>query len=33
MPFIVHVKTVGHRVIFKVGNETCDVYSGHYQSG
>jgi hypothetical protein len=33
VPFVVDVKAVGHRVIFKVGNESCNVYGGHYHSG
>jgi hypothetical protein len=33
VPFVVNVKAVGHRVIFKVGNESCNVYGGHYHSG
>jgi hypothetical protein len=33
VPFIVHVKAVGNGVVFKVGNESSDVNSGHYYSG
>ena len=30
---VVDVKAVSHRMVFKVGDETCDVNGGHYHSG
>ena len=30
---VVHVKSVGHRVVFEIGNKTSDVNGGHHHSG
>jgi hypothetical protein len=33
MTLVVHVKSVGHRVVLEIGNETCDVNGGHHYLG